>query len=573
LRRDIGALTETGFDLAVIGGGIFGACAAWDAAQRGLSVALIERHDFGGATSANSFRMIHGGIRYIQHGDVWRIRQSSHERRAFLRIAPHLVRPLSIVIPTYGRGMKGKTVLRLGMGLYDAITADRNSGITDPARRIPWGSGMTRDEVLGLFPDLKPDGLTGAAVFCDGQMHNPPRLVLAFLQSAALQGAVVANHVEATGFMREGDAVRGVRARDTLTDDQLEIRAKVVLNAAGPYAERLLRQAETGPPTTQANEYSRDACFIISRRLFDHEHALAILGQTHDPEAVLSRGERHLFVVPWRGYTLVGVWHSVHKDDPDRFTVTDHELEEFVAEVNAGYPGLGLSLDDISLWNAGLVPFGENPEGAVHLRYGHRSNLIDHKDSHGIDNLITLIGVRFTTGRYEAERAVTLAFHKLGREAPRSRTATTPIFGGQIEDWNAHLQRVSREYGDRLSADVVRSLCHNYGSECERVLSEVREAPELGARVDQTATIKAQIRLAVREEMAVTLSDVVFRRTDIATGEHPGPAALRECAQVMGEEEHWSPEEIERQIELVERQIPSPTARSLGTARSAQPAG
>jgi glycerol-3-phosphate dehydrogenase len=287
----------------------------------------------------------------------------------------------------------------------------------------------------------------------------------------------------------------------------------------------------------------------------------------------LSRGERHLFVVPWRDYTLVGVWHSIHKDDPDRFAVTDDELEQFVAEVNAGYPGLGLSLDDISLWNAGLVPFGENPEGAVHLRYGHRSHLIDHKDSHGIDNLITLIGVRFTTGRYEAERAVTLAFRKLGRKAPRSRTASTPVFGGRIEDWHGQLQQVSQQHGDLLSKDVIRSVVHNYGSECDRVLREVRMAPDLGTCVGQTSTIKAQIRVAVRDEMAVSLSDVVFRRTDIATGEHPGAATLRECARVMGEEKHWSRETVESQIELVTRQIPCPNVRSVDTASSKRSAG
>ena len=158
MKRDLAALGDRHFDLVVIGGGIFGACAAWDAAQRGLSVALIERHDFGGATSAYSFKMIHGGIRYIQHGDAWRVRQSSHERRAFLRIAPHLVHPLPIVIPTYGRGMKGKTVLRLGMGLYDSLTADRNRGIPDPSRKIPWGRGFDRDEVLRLFPGLDGGG-------------------------------------------------------------------------------------------------------------------------------------------------------------------------------------------------------------------------------------------------------------------------------------------------------------------------------------------------------------------------------------------------------------------------------
>ncbi len=549
MKRDLAALGDRHFDLVVIGAGIFGACAAWDAAQRGLSVALIERHDFGGATSAYSFKMIHGGIRYIQHGDVWRVRQSSRERRAFLRIAPHLVHPLPIVIPTYGRGMKGKTILRLGMGLYDSLTADRNRGITDPSRKISWGRGFDRDEVLRLFPGLKSGGLTGAGVFCDGQMYNPPRLVLAFLQSAVREGAVVANYVEATGFLRDGQAVRGVAARDVLSGTELEIRASVVINAAGPYAERLLQRTESGLRLPVPGVYSRDACFVIRRRLFDHQYALAILGKTHDPEAVLSRGERHLFVVPWRDFTLVGVWHKVHAGDPDRFTVTDAELEQFIDEVNAGYPHLGLSLDDVAQWNAGLVPFGENPEGAVHLRYGHRSRLIDHKKSHGVDNLVTLIGVRFTTGRYEAERAVDLAFRKLGRKVVRSRTATTSLVGGQIDDWAGQLRDLTQQYGKTLGEEVVCSLLHNYGSEYGRVIREIEQSPELGNTIGETSTIKAQVRVALRDEMAVSLSDVVFRRTDMATGGYPGRAALIECAHFMGQQMAWSPQAQEDQIE------------------------
>ena len=184
MKRDLSRLADREFDLVVIGGGIFGACAAWDAAQRGLSVALIERGDFCGATSANHLKMVHGGIRYLQHGDIYRLRQSSGERRAFLRIAPHLVRPLPVVIPTYGNGMKGKTVLRLGMGVYDLLTADRNRGIADPARHIPPGSSIGRGDVLRMFPGLPTRGLTGAGVFCDGQIYNPPRLVFAILQSA-----------------------------------------------------------------------------------------------------------------------------------------------------------------------------------------------------------------------------------------------------------------------------------------------------------------------------------------------------------------------------------------------------
>ena len=158
MKRDLSRLTDSEFDLVVIGGGIFGACAAWDAAQRGLSVALIDRGDFCSATSANHLKMVHGGIRYLQHGDIYRLRQSSGERRAFLRIAPHLVRPLPVVIPTYGHGMKGKAVLRTGMAIYDLLAADRNQGITDPARRIPPGSSLETNEVLRMFPGLP--GLT-----------------------------------------------------------------------------------------------------------------------------------------------------------------------------------------------------------------------------------------------------------------------------------------------------------------------------------------------------------------------------------------------------------------------------
>src|SRR5262249_4414707 len=153
------------FDLAVVGGGIFGICTAWDAALRGLSVALIERADFVQATSAHSFRMVHGGIRYLQHGDFPRIRESVRERRALLRMAPHLVEPLPIVIPTYGHGLGGKGALGLGLRLYDLCAADRNHGIEDPARQIPAGRVMSRAECLRLFPELDPTGLTGAGLF------------------------------------------------------------------------------------------------------------------------------------------------------------------------------------------------------------------------------------------------------------------------------------------------------------------------------------------------------------------------------------------------------------------------
>jgi glycerol-3-phosphate dehydrogenase len=568
VKRDLSLLADYEFDLVVIGGGIFGACAAWDAAQRGLSVALIDRGDFCGATSANHLKMVHGGIRYLQHGDIYRLRRSSGERRAFLRIAPHLVRPLPVVIPTYGNGMKGKAVLRAGMAIYDLLTADRNWGITDPARRIPMGSSFGMEEVLRMFPGLPTRGLTGAAVFCDGQIHNPPRFVFAILQSAVQAGAQIANYVEATGFVRRGEDIVALQARDVLNGSDFEIRARVVLNATGPFAERLLGRT-LGTELTPRGVYSRDACFVMSRQLLDHGHALAIQGTTRDPDARLSRGARHLFVAPWRDYTLVGVWHVVWEKDPDSVVVSDEELNRFIAEVNGACPSLGITLDDVSQWNAGLVPFGQNIPGSKDLRYGHRSRLIDHAETDGIQNLITLIGVRFTTGRFEAQRAIDLVFRKLNSNPPACRTAVTPVFGGDIEQLDTYTRQAVREFEGDLPEAVIGKLVTNYGNQFRQVVRQISDNSSLRESIGLSSVIKAQIVHAVREEMAQNLADVVFRRTDLATGDYPGREALRECADLLAAEFGWTQSRIEQEIDGASKKFRPARVRAVDAIDSA----
>ena len=259
MRRNLSALMDKEYDLIVIGGGAFGACTAWDAALRGLSVALVERGDFCHATSANCFKIVHGGIRYLQHGDLVRLRQSSRERNILLRIAPHLVEPLPIVLPTYGHGMQGKELLNIALKGYDFLTFDRNRGIGDPDRRIPNGRVLTRDETLQLFPDLDRNGLTGAGIIYDGHMYSPPRLTLGVLKSAEEAGAVLVNYVEATEFIQTEKGICGIKARDMLSQQMFEARAKMVVNAAGPWAEELLKRS-IGINVTPPSTFSRDAC-------------------------------------------------------------------------------------------------------------------------------------------------------------------------------------------------------------------------------------------------------------------------------------------------------------------------
>jgi glycerol-3-phosphate dehydrogenase len=563
MNRNTRDLGRREYDLVVIGGGIFGVCAAWDGALRGLSVALVEGKDFSHATSANHLKMVHGGIRYLQHGDVIRIRESSRERSALLKIAPHLVRPLPVIVPTYGHGKQGKEILSTGMLLYDLLTLDRNRRISDPEQRVPRGRLLSRREVIDIFPGVEGKGLSGGAMFHDGQVINPPRLALSFLRAAVAAGADAANYLEVTRFLRKGRRVYGVEVRDVLDGGTFDVRGKVILNAAGPWAAQLVEE-KLGLRLPRDPVFSRDVCFV-ARRSLSPTHALACRTRTRDADAVVSRGGRHLFLAPWRGYTLVGVWHGVHRGDPDAFVVGKEELQAFLDETNEAYPGLSLVPGDVSMVNAGLILFAENRPGDDGIRFGKRSALWDHEAMDGTEGLVTLIGVRATVARGMAGKAINLVFRKLGKEPPVSRTESTPIFGGRIDSLSELMDHAVSRPKHRLERQVVRSLVHNHGSEYGEVMNRIEENPEWAGRVGASLVLKAEVIHAVRVEMARKLGDVVFRRTDLGTGEHPGEEALRVCADLMASELGWNGDRIRREIEEVARRFPSTGVREEQT--------
>ncbi len=381
MQRNPVNLSDREYDVLIIGAGAFGAAAARDAALRGLRTALIERADFGGATSAECFKMVHGGIRYLQHADVPRLRASSHERSALLRIAPHLVQPLPIAIPTYGHGRQGRAFLATGATVYDLLTLDRNNGIRDRQRQIRRSRLLSRSRLLELFPHLSSAQLSGAVVFEDGQMYNPARLVLAFVSSAVDAGATACNYVEATKFLWRDSAVCGVRARDRLTGEEFDVRARLTLNAAGPWADYLQNDSQHFGAWRRL-PFSRDAYFIVDRAPTS-EYGVAVQGMSRDKDAVLGRSTRHLFAVPWRDKTLIGVWHTLFPEFPDGAHVRPEEIETWIAELNSVYPALQLSPSEVSFANCGLVPFGETAT-ATELSFGKESRLIDHRAAHGV---------------------------------------------------------------------------------------------------------------------------------------------------------------------------------------------
>ncbi len=458
--------------MLVIGGGAFGAAAAWDATLRGLRVALIEQRDFASGASAECFKMVHGGIRYLQHADIRRLRSSCAERSAMLRIAPHLVTPLPILIPTYGHGRQGKAFLAAGMAVYDLLTLGRNAGIADATRHIAGMKLLSRARTLELFPELEQRSLTGGAVFEDGQMYNTARLVLAFVQSAVSRGAHAANYTEATGFLWDQRRVCGVRARDRIGGEEFDIRAKLVLNAAGPWADYLLQAGEHFGAHRRGH-FSRDACFIVNRKP-QSRYALAVPGASRDSDAVVSRAARHLFSVPWRDCTLIGVWHRLFAERPETARVEEAEIKEWIAEMNGAYPALRLTREDVIYANCGLVPFGDSTTAAGELSFGKESRYVDHR-AQGITGLVTLIGIRYTTARGDAARALDLLLEQMPNAPPRAATRVHPVGGRR------HCQLRRPRVGRPLRGRGRRGARHARGVAAQ-LRHRVSDAREIGER-------------------------------------------------------------------------------------------
>lgn len=538
MTRNTRLLAEGEYDLAIIGGGAFGAAALWDATLRGLRTVLIERGDFGGGASAECFKVVHGGIRYLQHLDVARLRASCRERSALLRIAPHLVAPLPIVIPTYGRGRRGKAFLGAGMYLYDFLTLGRNAGITDRTRKIPFTRLLGRPELLDLYPELDGPELTGAAVFDDGQMYSPPRLVLAYVKSAVKAGAAACNYVEASGFLWQGSRVIGVKTRDRLGGEEIEIRAKLVLNAAGPGAEYLL----AGDPrfgTWKRGSFSRDACFAVRRRP-KSRFALAVQGQSRDRDAKFGRDARHLFLVPWRHLTLIGVWHKPFPAHPDTAAIDDAELDAWVREINGCYPALKLTLDDVVYRNCGLVPFGANPGSVEALSFGKESRFMDHATLHGVQGLVSLVGIRFTTARGDAAAALDLLLRQWPAPPARADTEKRALEGGDFADFESFRSRAHRQGSRVVGGRTLDRLLRAYGTEYPEILGLADTNAADASVLRGTGTLLAEATFAVQSEMAVRLEDVVLRRTELGSGCHPGQPVLETVARRMRELLDWS---------------------------------
>src|SRR5262245_39195431 len=530
--RDLDRLAGRTFDLLVVGGGIYGLTIAYDAAQRGLSVALVERDDFGSGTSFNHLRTIHGGLRYLQKLDLRRARESMKERRTLARIAPHAVSLLPVVVPVHRSVWTGKTAMRVGFMVDRLVGFDRNKGVPF-ALRVPAGHIVSKGEAAIRYPGLRRRGATGAAVWHDYVTLESDRLTFSFAIAADEHGAILANHLEASSLLCEGKRVTGVRARDEETQRELEIAARLTVNATGASVDRLLEPLglATGMPLLKAMN-------LVTTRAAGEEAlgARTALG-------------RHLFLVPWRGRALLGTWESQKPSASGAADASSVEVNSFIAELNQAFPALDLNLDDVTLVHRGVVPAARGGDGTLRLE-GHEQ-VRDHTVD-GVEGLVSVAGTKYTTARMVAERVVNRVIAKLRSSPLPCRTATTLLPGGSVRDPTLTIAEARRDHDAGLPSDTIPHLVAAYGSRYRDVLALTRDKPEWCARVaDGSPVIGAQLVWAVRKEMAMRLSDAIIRRTPLGVLGYPGDVAVERAAGIIGGLLGWSEEQKRQEIDRV----------------------
>ena len=488
----IAALGTTRFDVLVIGGGITGSGIARDAALRGLSVALVEKDDFASGTSSRSSRLIHGGVRYLEHGRLHLVFESSAERRRLLRLAPHLVRPLPFTWPVYAGARIPRWKLEAGLILYDTLALFRNVGRHRP---------LSRDGVLEREPALRADQLLGGAQYFDAAT-NDARLTLANAIGADVAGAVVVNHAAVVELRSENGRVVGAVVEDTVGRRRVDVTAAVVVNAIGPW--------------TDAVRGSKGAHVAVPRDRVGNRNALTLLS---------PQDGRVLFALPAGPHAIIGTTDTYTPSSPDDVHASNDDVQYLLASANTFFPSAALTPNDVvSAW-AGIRPLlpaaGATPGAAS------REHAITTDDR----GVITITGGKLTTYRVVAHDAVNAVVARLRRPSTRDRTASSPLPGGEFSSLDALIGDVARATNDlALAAHLAKA----YGTRWPLVWNEITQ-PGGNTEVHEGLPYTVgELRYGALNEMACTLADLLIRRTHVAfeTRDHGAAAAERAAAAV-----------------------------------------
>ncbi len=503
-------------DLLIIGGGITGAGIARDAAMRGLRTVLLEQGDLGAGTSSRSSRLVHGGLRYLEQGRLRLVLEANRERRVLLRLAPHLVRPLSFVFPLH----KGDRVplwrLAAGMWLYDLLALFRNVA---PHRML------SKRALLAGEPMIRERGLLGGARYFDAQCDDA-RLVLATARSAALHGASISTYTSVEALELADGRVAGARVVDVLTGERATVLAATVVNATGPWTDRL--RALEDPSCGPLLRPTKGVHVVVPRGRLGHNGAIAFLSPIDG---------RVMFALPWGEDSYVGTTDTDTGEPPETVTANADDVVYLLRSINALFPNARLRVEDVRVTWAGLRPLlGDRAMGPSGVSR-------EHAVIAGPAGMLTVAGGKLTTYRVMARDAVHRVVAQLeerGHEIKTRPAATDqePLPGGETAEVGP-FQRGALELG--LSADTAEHLVRHYGTETAGIVNLVSAHRELQRRLHPAhPAIEAEVVHAARREMAQRVDDVLVRRIHLYY-ETPdrGAAAVRRTAELLGGELGW----------------------------------
>jgi glycerol-3-phosphate dehydrogenase len=530
------------FDLILIGAGINGSGIARDATLRGLRVLVLDKGDVAGGTTSWSTRLIHGGLRYLEHREVGLVRESLQERERLLRIAPHLVRPLPLLLPIYRGDKRGRLLIRAGMVAYDVLSRGKSL----PGHRV-----LSRAAALGRAPGLAESGLLGAALYHDAQVEYAERLALENALDARAHGAEIRTYHHVSEILREDERVTGVAGNDILTGEPFRYAAPVVVNVAGPWVDEVLAGSNLG-------QRSR----LIGGSKGSHIVIDPFPGAPRDALYAEARQDgRPFFIIPWNDLYLVGTTDTRYDGDLDEVKAEEWEIDLLLTETNRVIPTAKLTRECVRYTYAGVRPLPYAP-GVSEASITRRHIMLDHDASGRARGLISIVGGKLTTYRELAEQCVDLVLRKLGRAAVRSQSAEMPLPGGMTDlPWGEFAASFARTSG--LPRQTVEHLLRVYGARAPEVLATA-STPELREEFDPfTGAIAAEVPWAYHEEGARTLIDVIARRTMVGLGPDAGIGADAAAAQVARDTLGWDTSKVDAEVDAYRRWVSRYQPRAL----------
>lgn len=512
------------YDLVVIGAGINGLGIARDAARRGLRVALVEKEDIGAGTSSWSGRLIHGGLRYLEQGDVALVRESLRERELLFRLAPHLVKPVPLMMPFYDHNSRSKWIVRAGMITYDVLSFDK----TTASHKI-----LSREKTLQRFPKISDDGLHGSAIFMDGQVVWSERLCAEVAISAAQEGVDIFTHARVDAIEQEGDQLTGISYTDELTGDRYTLRCDWAVNAAGPWVDMVLNGQKSGNKR------------FIGGAKGSHLILDPFPGAPTDVVYYESRKDgRLVLVIPWGDRILIGTTDKKFDENPDLARADGSEVDYLLGEVNALIPEANLGRDDILYTYSGVRPLPYVPDTSEwKVPRGH----VIHDHAPDCRGLLSIIGGKLTTYRSLAEDTVDALFKMMGRKAPNCTTRSAVFPGARVKDFDKYAKDLAETQG--ISQKTAERLVGIYGSRAGDLLARADADPALLEVLDpDSGALAIELVYTYEIEFCRTLTDALIRRIMVGLNRTRGREVLEDAARILGDSQGWDDNRRAREI-------------------------